>query len=59
MTIKQLMNSIIDTSTELLEAHLDDQTDDTIVPYYIGKLDGQIDILKHALTERELMTEEI
>ena len=32
---------------------------ETIVPYYIGKLDGQIDILKHALTERELMTEEV
>ena len=59
MTIKQLMNSIIDTSTELLEAHLDDHADDTIVPYYIGKLDAQIGILKHALTEREIMTEEI
>ena len=59
MTIRQLMNSIIDTSTELLEAHLDDQADETIVPYNIGKLDGQIDILKHALIERELMTEEI
>lgn len=58
MTIKQLMNSIIDTSTELLEAHLDDQADE-IVPYYIGKLDAQIGILKHALTEREIITEEI
>lgn len=58
MTIRQLMNSIIDTSTELLEAHLNDQADE-IVPYYIGKLDGQIDILKHALIEREIMTEEI
>ena len=56
MTIKQLMNIMIDTSTELLEASIDDQD---IIPYYIGKLDGQIDILKHALIERELMTEEV
>lgn len=59
MTIRQLMNSIIDTSTELLEAHLDDQADDTIVPYYIGKLDGQIQILKKVLTDKELMAEEV
>lgn len=58
MTIKQLMNSIIDTSTELLEAHLDDQADE-IVPYYIGKLDGQIQILKKVLTDKELMAEEV
>lgn len=58
MTIRQLMNSIIDTSTELLEAHLDDQADE-IVPYYIGKLDGQIQILKKVLTDKELMTEEV
>lgn len=59
MTIRQLMNSIIDTSTELLEAHLDDHGDDTIVPYYIGKLDGQIQILKKVLTDKELMAEEV
>ena len=59
MTIRQLMNSIIDTSTELLEAHLDDQADETIVPYYIGKLDGQIQILKKVLTDKELMAEEV
>lgn len=59
MTIRQLMNSIIDTSTELLEAHLDDQADDTIVPYYIGKLDGEIQILKKVLTDKELMAEEV
>lgn len=53
------MNTIIDTSTELLEAHLDDHGDDTIVPYYIGKLDGEIQILKKVLTDKELMTEEI
>lgn len=58
MTIRQLMNTIIDTSTELLEAHLDDQADE-IVPYYIGKLDGEIQILKHVLIERGIMTEEI
>lgn len=58
MTIRQLMNSIIDTSTELLEAHLDDQADE-IVPYYIGKLDGEIQILKKVLTDKELMTEEV
>ncbi len=56
MTINQLMNTIIDTSTKMLEATVDDQD---FIPYYIGKLDGQIDILKHALTERELMTEEV
>ena len=59
MTIRQLMNTIIDTSTELLEAHLDDHGDDTIVSYYIGKLDGQIQILKKVLTDKELMTEEV
>ena len=58
MTIRQLMNSIIDTSTELLEAHLDDQADE-IVPYYIGKLDGEIQILKKVLTDKELMAEEV
>lgn len=59
MTIRQLMNSIIDTSTELLEAHLDDHGADTIVPYYIGKLDGEIQILKKVLTDKELMAEEV
>lgn len=59
MTIKQLMNTIINTSTELLEAHLDDHGDDTIVPYYIGKLDGEIQILKKVLTDKELMAEEV
>ena len=56
MTIKQLMNIMIDTSTELLEASIDDQD---IIPYYIGKLDGQIQILKKVLTDKELMAEEI
>ena len=59
MTIRQLMNTIIDTSTELLEAHLDDHGDDIIVPYYIGKLDGEIQILKKVLTDKELMAEEV
>lgn len=56
MTIKQLMNIMIDTSTEMLEASIDDLD---IIPYYIGKLDGQIQILKKVLTDKELMAEEV
>lgn len=53
MTIKQLLNTIIDTNSELLEAYLDDQ-DDEIVLYYIGKIGGQLDVLKTILKEKDL-----
>ena len=54
MTIKQIMNTLIDTNSEMLEAYLDDQDDD-IFTYYIGKLAGQLDFLKAALKEKDLM----
>lgn len=55
MTINQLMNLLIDTNTELLEAYIDDPADVSVVPYYVGKVESLILILKQTLKDRDVI----
>ena len=49
------MNLLIDTNTELLEAYFDDQDDETVVPYYVGKVESLLLILKQTLKDRDVI----